>query len=59
MSFKEVESILPLDQFIRIHKSYALAIIEITSIRKNSLFLGEMEFSVGESYKENVENLVN
>jgi len=59
MSFKEVESILPLDRFIRIHKSYAVAISEITCVRKNSLFLGEMEFSVGKSYKENVENLVN
>lgn len=59
MSFKEVESILPLDQFIRIHKSYAVAIGEITSIRKNSVFLGEMEFSVGESYKESVEKLLN
>ena len=45
MSFKEVESILPLDQFIRIHKSYALAIGEITSIRKNSVFLGKFEKS--------------
>tara|TARA_R110002096_G_scaffold159809_2_gene325757 strand:+ start:1820 stop:2524 length:705 start_codon:yes stop_codon:yes gene_type:complete len=59
MSFKEAESTLPADQFIRIHKSYAVAIGEITSIRKNSVFLGEMEFSVGEAYKEKVEKLIN
>ena len=58
MSFKEIVSILPPKQFIRIHKSYMVAIDEITSIRKNSLFLGELEFSVGESYKESVEKLI-
>lgn len=58
MSFKEIVSILPPKQFIRIHKSYMVAIDEITSIRKSSLFLGELEFSVGESYKESVEKLI-
>ncbi|EPR65286.1 LytR/AlgR family response regulator transcription factor [Cyclobacterium qasimii] len=59
MSFKEVETLLPLDQFIRIHKSYAVAISEITSIRKNSVFIGELEFSVGEAYRGNVAKLLN
>ncbi|WP_339901811.1 LytTR family DNA-binding domain-containing protein [uncultured Cyclobacterium sp.] len=58
MSFKEIVSILPPKQFIRIHKSYMVAIDEITSIRKSSLFLGELEFSVGEFYKESVEKLI-
>lgn len=55
MSFKELESILPPQKFLRIHKSYAVALAEITSIRKNSLFLGDQEFSIGESYREEVE----
>jgi two-component system, LytTR family, response regulator len=55
MSFKELESILPPQKFIRIHKSYAVAMAEITAVRKNSLFLGEQEFSIGESYREDVE----
>lgn len=58
MSFKELESILPVGKFIRIHKSYAVAIDEITSIRKNSIFLGDTEFSVGETYKESVDKLL-
>jgi DNA-binding LytR/AlgR family response regulator len=59
MSFKELESILPAGKFIRIHKSYAVAKDEITSIRKNSVFLGDTEFSVGETYKESVQKLLN
>lgn len=58
MSFKELESILPPNKFIRIHKSYAVALAEITAIRKNSLFLGDQEFSIGESYREAVEKWV-
>lgn len=55
MSFRELETILPPQKFIRIHKSYAVAMAEITAVRKNSLFLGDQEFSIGESYREEVE----
>ncbi|MFO7823896.1 MAG: LytTR family DNA-binding domain-containing protein [Cyclobacterium sp.] len=55
MSFKEFEKVMPPNKFIRIHKSYAVALSEITAIRKNSLFLGDQEFSIGESYREAVE----
>ena len=55
MTFKELGSILPANKFIRIHKSYVVALAEITAIRKNSLFLGDQEFSIGEAYREAVE----
>lgn len=58
MSFKEFETIMPPNKLIRIHKSYAVALSEITAIRKNSLFLGETEFSIGETYRESVEKLI-
>ena len=58
-SFKELERELPSDKFIRIHKSYSVAISEITAIRKNSIFLGEKELSVGETFRERVQKLVN
>ncbi len=57
-SFKELETELPANKFIRIHKSYAVAIDKITAIRKNSIFLGDKELSVGESYREGVEKIV-
>lgn len=54
-TFKSLESELPQDQFIRVHKSIMISISEVTAIRKNSVFLGEMEFSVGETYRKNLE----
>lgn len=58
-SLKSIEAELPTGKFVRIHKSWLLAIDEITAIRKNSVFIGEKEFSVGESYREAVEKLLN
>lgn len=57
-SFKDLEKELPENKFLRIHKSYAVAINEITAIRKNSIFIGEKEFSVGETFRASVEKLV-
>lgn len=52
MSMKTLEDELPTSKFIRIHKSYIVSIASITSIRKNSLFIGNAEFPIGESYKD-------
>ena len=57
-SFKELDRELPPNMFIRIHRSYAVAIAAITAIRKNSIFLGNKELSVGETFREDVEKLV-
>lgn len=58
MSFKELELELPQSKFLRIHKSYSVAIDAITAIRKNSIFLGDKELSVGETFREAVAKLV-
>jgi two-component system LytT family response regulator len=57
-SLKAIETELPPNKFIRIHKSYIIAISEITAVRKNSVFIKEMELPVGETFRETVENLV-
>jgi DNA-binding LytR/AlgR family response regulator len=57
-SLKAIETELPPNKFIRIHKSYLIAIAEITALRKNSVFIKEMELSVGETFRETVEKLV-
>lgn len=56
-SLKSIENELPEDKFIRIHKSWLIAIGAITAIRKNSIFIGEKEFSVGETYRESIEKI--
>jgi two-component system, LytTR family, response regulator len=51
-SAKTLEAGLPADRFLRIHKSYIVAVSSITAVRKNSLFMGELELPVGETYRE-------
>ena len=51
-SAKTLEAELPADRFLRIHKSYIVAVSSITAVRKNSLFIGELELPVGETYRE-------
>ena len=52
MSAKALEAELPVDRFLRIHKSYIVSVTSITAVRKNSLFIGELELPVGETYRE-------
>jgi len=59
MSMKSLEDQLPPTKFMRIHKSYIVSIAAITSIRKNSLFIGPAEFPVGDSYKDALNTLIN
>lgn len=59
MSMKALEDQLPSSKFLRIHKSYILAIAAITSIRKNSVFVGNTEFPVGDNYKDGVAAIIN
>ena len=50
-SARVLEAELPKDKFIRVHKSYILSIDSITAVRKNSVFIGELELPVGETYR--------
>lgn len=54
MPLKQVEEQLAPAKFIRIHKSYIIAVAHITAIRKNSVFIGNMELPVGDNYREAV-----
>ena len=57
-SFKALEPELPPGLFLRIHKSYIVSVESITAVRKTSLFLGDMELPIGETFKGAVEHLV-
>ena len=59
MSMKALEDQLSASKFIRIHKSYILSTAAITSIRKNSVFIGPAEFPVGDNYKDSLAILIN
>lgn len=53
-SLKELEEALPEQQFIRIHKSYIVAISEIQSLEGNLIEVDEVKLPVGKSHKEDV-----
>ena len=57
-SLKSIELDLPPGRFMRIHKSYLLSIDQITAIRKNSIFIGDLEIPIGETYREAVEKFI-
>ncbi len=51
-NFKKMEDILPDEKFIRVHKSYIIAINKIESIGKKSLVIADQHIPIGESYKK-------
>jgi DNA-binding LytR/AlgR family response regulator len=57
-TMNELEKTLPARQFIRVHKSYIVAVGQIRSIYGNSIELGKVTIPIGISYKEAVMGLV-
>jgi len=52
LSIRSLEEQLTAGAFIRIHKSYIIAIDSITAVRKSSVFIRDQEFTIGETYKD-------
>jgi DNA-binding LytR/AlgR family response regulator len=53
MNFQNMESMLPTDNFIRVHKSFIIAKNKIESIERNRIIIGEERIPIGLSYREN------
>jgi DNA-binding LytR/AlgR family response regulator len=53
-ALKDLERILPRRQFIRIHKSYIVAVDKVTAAFGNTVELGNVSLPVGRSYKDEV-----
>ncbi len=51
-SFTKMEKNLPADRFMRVHKSYMVAIDKIDSVEKGKIRIGEELIPVGEAYKD-------
>lgn len=49
-----IEKLLPPAKFIRVHKSFILSVNEITAVKRNSVFIGEHEFTIGDKYRNAV-----
>ena len=50
--FSKLEEILPPSNFIRVHKSFLVAIDKIESISRNRIRMGEEIIPIGDSYKK-------
>lgn len=59
LSMKSMEEQLPASGFLRIHKSFIVAKHHISAVRKNSVFIGQMELPVGDNYREALDAYVN
>jgi DNA-binding LytR/AlgR family response regulator len=57
-TMNDLEKSLPARQFIRVHKSYIVAIRHIRSIYGNSIEIGMSTIPIGVSYKETVMQLI-
>ena len=58
MSMKALEEKLPINQFVRIHKSFIVAINKVTSVKRELVCIGDREIRVGDSFKENISKIV-
>jgi two-component system, LytTR family, response regulator len=57
-SFKTIEPELPANKFLRIHKSFIVSLESITAIRKNSVFIKDIELPIGETFRDEVDKLI-
>jgi DNA-binding LytR/AlgR family response regulator len=55
---KAIKEKLLENSFVQIHKSFIVAVNSITAIRKNSIFINDLELYIGETYKEEVQKIL-
>jgi DNA-binding LytR/AlgR family response regulator len=58
MSLKAMEEKLPASLFIRVHKSYIIAIRHITVIKRDLVCIGPQEIPLSEFYKDNLQRII-
>jgi DNA-binding LytR/AlgR family response regulator len=51
-SFKNMEKLLPTVNFLRVHKSYIVAIDKIESIERNRIKISDKNIPIGDTYKK-------
>ena len=58
MSFKKMKELLPNSNFVRVHKSFIVAINKIKTVERNRIKIGEKLIPIGETYKKNFYDLL-
>jgi DNA-binding LytR/AlgR family response regulator len=52
ITMKKVEQILPSDQFIRVHRSFVVALRHIDYVEGNIIHIGDKEVPIGKSFRD-------
>ncbi|MFM7079727.1 MAG: response regulator [Bacteroidota bacterium] len=58
-TMKDIESKLPTNKFLRVHRSYIIAVDKINVLDENTVLIGEKTIPIGKSYKETFMNRLN
>ena len=57
MRMKKILEKLPSNEFIRVHRSFAVSISNISSIRNQTIFIGYTKIPVGTKYKKQIQDI--
>ena len=58
-TIKHIESKLPEDLFVRVHKSYLISIDRIDEIKYNHIFIGQKKIPIGMRFKDSFNEKIN
>lgn len=58
MSLKAIESVLPADEFIRVHRSYIVSVDKINFISRSMVFIGEKGIPISNMFRANILGLM-
>jgi len=59
ITMKAIEEQLPESMFVRVQKSFIVSKDYVTSVRKNSVFIDDIEIPVGDNYKDAITTITN
>ncbi|MEM6699279.1 MAG: LytTR family DNA-binding domain-containing protein, partial [Bacteroidota bacterium] len=57
-SLRYMESKLPKDQFLRVHRSYLVALNKIKTVEGNQIWIGEIKVPVSKSHRKVLSQLL-
>jgi len=58
-SMKQMEEALPLNRFMRVHKSYLVALDKINAVERQEIHIGNTIIPVGSTYADNFFKVLN
>ncbi len=58
MSLKKLEEELPSDNFMRVHRSFIIALDKIEAIERNHIIIGDKQIAIAPQYKDELMNYI-